>query len=183
MNICNFFRDIYNVFLVNMIHYFFPITMKIDLKSQSNNDNLKHNFIYKINKVEYNKCKFYNYGYVYQTSHTNYDCYNLNIAYAPDTIQAIHINLFNLTNTYDIIIDNTFNINKKVDLINSILLFTTKDSILETILYYYLKYHLNNNDIINKVSIEIDDKIISINYKENLNNIYEDLEKELLLLD
>jgi hypothetical protein len=169
MNICNFLKDIYNVFFLNIKYYFFPVSVNIDLKTNHYYDDFKHNFIYKINKVEYNNYKFYNYGYVYQTSDTTYNYDDLNIAYAPDTIQAIHLKLATTYDNYELIINNYF--------INSILLFSTEKSILETLLYYYLRYHLNNYDIILSVRLQIDDKEYDIDYKDTLYNIYDNLEK------
>jgi hypothetical protein len=179
MNVCNFFRDIYNVYIINIIHWFFPVEMTIELKNDY--DDLKHNFINKINKIHYNKCKLFNYGCVYQTSNTSYDCNNLNIAYAPDTIQAIYLELENhedYDDKYELVINYDFlRKNLKKDFINSILAFSTENSVLETLLYYYLKCHLKNFDIITSVELKIDDIKHKVDYKDTLKNIYDNLEK------
>ena len=178
MNICNFFRDVYNVFFVNIIHWLFPVEMTVELENDHND--LKHNFIYKINKVQYNKCKFFNYGSVYQTSNFSYDYNDLNIAYAPDTIQAIYLQLENnddYDDVYELVINYDF-LRKtlKKDFINSILAFSTENSVLETLLYYYLKCHLKNFDIITAVELELDDIKYKVDYKDTLKNIYSKLD-------
>lgn len=174
----NFFdiSSYYNVYLKNIILYFMPVETKLifdnisfyfkelNLFSGSND----YSYLFKINKIEYNKFRFYNYGYCYKTSDYLYNILdNLDIAFPPDTINSI---IVEMSDDNQIIIkdDNIF--------ITNILSYSTNKSKFHILLYYYLQKYLGNFDIINKVKIEIDNIFYDINHLDTLINIYNQLE-------
>lgn len=171
--------DTYLIFFKNIYLYYNPIEIELVYDTSTNtfisyNTNIKSDikylYFYKINNVDYKKYKFYNYGYYYHISNNLKNDLKNEIAYVPDTIEYIKLIMTNNNETYEIKIDNKF--------IGSILYFSTKQSYLKVLLYYYLQYNLNNYDKIVSaiIKLELDDIEKDININEKLENIYNKLE-------
>ena len=172
------FSSYYNIYLKNILLYFVPFETKFifddnNICFTSLNFFLRFSyqrFLFKINKIEYNNFRFYNYGYCYKTVDNLYNLFdNLDIAFPPDSINSIVIEMSN-NNNYQLTIndDDIF--------ITSILPYGTTKSQLHILLYFYLQNYLNNFDIINNVKIEIDDVFYDINHFDTLTNIYNHIE-------
>ena len=189
MNICKYYYNriisflcsIYEVYIKNIILYFFPLEMKMSFNKESKkimyvlpskwkNINITDNdFIYKMNKINYKNGKLYNFGYYYHTTKEDAKYFKIEpeIAFPPSDIHEILITMrsINLDKTYEINLDNNF--------ISNILSYSTKDSNLSILIYYYLQIYLNIFDIITDVSLGIDDNYYKVNYEETLNSIYD----------
>lgn len=182
-----FGNSIYTVFLKNIMMYYEPLeekyvfnkNNKIKYYNRLKTYNSKNTFIYKLNKVERKKCQLYNYGYYYHTSDLDRSRFNnIDIAYSPDTIQSMRLSLgANDEKSYQIIINDIMNKHKKF--ISSILSFSTSDSRLSILLYFYLQKYLNIFDKIISVEVEINGKFYDIDVNDTLRNIYSSLETKL----
>ncbi len=174
----NWIHSVYDVFFKNIILYIKPIekkyifntndfTIKKIKSKKSKEDKL---FIFKINKVEYNKLHLYNYGYCYHVSNKYYkSSESLDIAYPPDNIEEIILTMSN--NDKSIL-----TIDESQIFIPHILLFCTNQTKLYVILYYYLQKYLKNFDTFYSVKIKINDKLYNVDHYDSLYNIYNHLE-------
>ncbi len=193
---CIYFRvvkiiqDIYTVFLKNIILYYNPIELKLlydtknyyfptHLNKKKISDNTRYCYLYKIHKMNQKYCKIYNYGYYYHMANLNwnYDCNNHHeIAYPPDTIEYLILQMRPINNgkQYYLEIKDNLTINKNDKFIGSVLSFTTKQTTLNILLYYYLQNILYNNDAIIdvKIKFELEDDEKNINFMDTLENIY-----------
>ena len=132
-----------------------------------------HNFIYKYNKIENIDGKLFDNGYVYHTHNRYTKKFNTNKIFPLDDIQKIILTLENDNKKYKL---ELFNDPKnKINFISDILLNATKDSKFDTLIYYYLQIYKNNFDKIIKIELEIDDMIHEIDYRETIENIYNNL--------
>jgi hypothetical protein len=182
-------KGIFDVYVKNILLYYDPLEIKlvfqnIKKKFKTYNklkkyDTNKYDFIYKINKVEKQNGKFFNFGYCYHTSKINSHIFYPVpiIAYPPELIQSVIITFKNKSNS-----DSDKLVLKdcvKHKFISHILSYATKESILSVLIYYYLQRYLNIFDIINNVELEIDGNYYEVNYDDKLGNIYDKLENEL----
>jgi len=180
---------LFNVYVKNILLYYDPLEIKFAfnvnkqklkkynrLKKYNTNDNPnKYHFIYKFHKVDQKNGKFYNFGYYYHTSNENINIFReeKQIAYPPENIQSISITLQN--NSQKLIINDCV----KHKFINNILSNASIDSNLSILIYYYLQKYLNNYDKINKVELELNNRKFLVNHNDNLENIYNKLNKKL----
>jgi hypothetical protein len=168
----NNIKSIYNIFLYKKIKYYFPIIEKLvyasDKKISRYNIYKRYSnceFIYKFQNVEYNNNIYFNLGLIYHTSNQNINyIIDKDLVFFEEDVDSIKITLQSSTsdNNYQLI-DEKF--------VNSILNFSTKKSRLEPLLYYYLKKHLSNNDQIISVEFEINNKFISVDHLNRLEDI------------
>jgi hypothetical protein len=165
----NFLKSIYDVYLYKVVRYYEPIIdkyvynnkiAKYNMFYQNNNE-----YIYKYLNVEYNNGKYFNLGTYY---HTSIDDINIitdkELIYFEDDIDSIKIKLLSENNEEYTIIDKKFT--------NTILNFSTKQSRLEPLLYYYLQTILLNNDTIIDVEFEINNDYIKINIDSILDDLF-----------
>ena len=175
----NNIKSIYNIFLYKKIKYYFPIIEK--LVFSSNKKLTKYNickrylnceFIYKFQNVEYNNNVYFNLGLLYHTSNQNVNhIIEKDLVFFEEDVDSIKITLeSNNKDNYTI---------KDEEFVNSILNFSTKKSRLEPLLYYYLKKHLSNNDQIISVELEINNKFISVDHLNRLEDIASAIEISL----
>lgn len=196
LNTRKFCSDTYSIFFKNIFLFIDPVELNLVYDSFEYtfipyNKNIKYDetryvFFHKIHRVSYKSFKFYNYGYYYcitnvplQKSDIKVD--NIELAYPPDTIEYLRLTMKpNEIDKEEYIIE----IHDKIvgtlmeKFICSILSFSTKEIQLEILLYYYLKYYLNNNDKIISVTIklELDDDEKEVYMSETLETIYNKLE-------
>lgn len=164
----NFIKSVYDVYLYKIIKYYEPIVEKLTINNEKvkkynmfKNDN--EEYIYKCLNVEYYKNMYYNLGLYYHTSPENlYLVIEKDIAILDD-IDSLRITLLSNNNKEYTIIDEKF--------IGLILNFSTKQSKLKTLLYYYLQIYLSNFDKIIKVEFEIDNIYKEIDFNELLEYI------------
>ena len=179
-----------NIILLNNpleIKIIFDINQKISNKcyKYKSYDINTYNFIYKINKIDIYNNKIYYYGYYYHTSNINTYIFKPEpiIAYQPDNIESIIIILEKRDKSNDDTLKQTylFTINKNLHykFISHILSYSTTESKLSILIYYYLQQYLNINDIIINVKLEINNIFYEVNYDDNLNIIYNKLEELL----
>jgi hypothetical protein len=178
------------VFFKNISLYYSPIELKLFYDAQKNIITKKSNkkrlldeshccYLYKIHKMNKKYCKIYNYGYYYHGANLDwvYDGINhCEIAYAPDTIEYL-ILLMKPNNNgelYNLEIKDNLTTNKNEKFIGSILSFSTKQTTLDVLLYYYLQHIIHNNDTIVEVKIkfELEDEEKMINFMGTLETIY-----------
>ena len=188
-------QDTYIVFLQNIILYYNPIELKLLYNAQNNIVTKKLNqkrlldkthccYLYKIHKMNKKYCKIYNYGYYYHAANLDWIYDNNNyceIAYPPDTIEYLILlmrpnnngELYNLEIKDSLEINNNLGIKTK-KFISSILSFSTKQTTLDVLLYYYLQHIIHNNDTIItvKIKFELEDDEKMINFIDTLENIY-----------
>ena len=180
-----FVLDIYNIYVKDVLLYCDPLEIKLlfqKIKKESRRynrlktyDTSKYEFIYKINKIDQKNGIFYNYGYYYHVSNidTEYFVPEPELAFSPESINSI-----------ELILTDEDNINRSVTIknrlgekfISHILNYSTKESRLSTLLYYYLQKYLNDNGKIISTKIEIDGSIIDIDHDKELGIIYDELE-------
>ena len=183
-------QDTYIIFLKNIGLYFYPIELKLLYDAQNNNIEKKSNkkrlfdeshscYLYKIHKISRKYCKIYNYGYYYHSANLDwvYDGINhCEIAYPPDTIEYLMLLMKPNNNgeLYDFEIKDSLSIDKTDKFIGSILSFSTKQTTLDVLLYYYLQHIIHNNDTILEVKIkfELEDDEKIVNYINTLEQIY-----------
>ena len=176
----NYIKSIYKYYIQDIVSYYFPneLSLIFDRKKKrfiSRYCNYYNNceYLYKINYIDYNNKKFYNFGYKY-TNSSNKE--NHIIASTTENIDSIIIYLDN----DEIIIISNNPIDLKEDnsirFINSILNFSSETVKLDILLYYYLQIILKNNNIISNVYFKIDNTFHKINFEDNLKKIYNQLE-------
>lgn len=183
----NIIKSVYDVYLYKIVKYYYPIIEQYafnknkhkikkynNLKIYRNIENIE--FVYKIANIEYNPLTntYYNLGSVYHTS--NY--YNIN------NLNKLFENIIDISIDIDLIKFNLMSVKSKklytlidTNFINTILVYSTKESNLESLLYYYLNRYLSINDKIISIEFEINNKLIKI----NLNQILEDLFEKTLI--
>ena len=193
----NVVTDTYKIFFKNIYLYFRPIEIQLVYDSFLYNfypynkniyyDETRYLYFYKINRVDYKEYKFYNYGYYYHVSNnmvknSDLPVENVDFAYAPDTIEYIKVTL---KPTDVLLAPYTIEIHDKLignlmseKFINSILSFSTKQTNLEPLLYYFLQTYLSNNDkiISATIKLELDDVEKTVNINENIETIYTKIE-------
>ncbi len=168
----NNIKSFYNIFLYKKIKYYFPIIEKLvyvsNKKISRYNIYKKYSnceYIYKFQNVEYNNNIYFNLGLIYHTTELNINyIIDKNLVFFEEDVDSIKITLQSSTsdNNYQLIDEN---------FVNSILNFSTKKSRLEPLLYFYLKRHLSNNDQIISVEFEINNKFISVDHTNRLEDI------------
>jgi len=173
---CDCVYFLYNLYLYNIIKYYYPIinksiyTINYNTCAKYNKYNkIKSNlniiYIYKFQIIEYNNRIFYNRGICYHTSDNNINnILDKTLVNFDIDIESIQIKLLSNTNSEYIIIDENF--------INNILNFSTPKSKLEPLLYYYLQINLLNFDKIIDVEFKINNKYIKINIDNILENLF-----------
>jgi hypothetical protein len=186
-------QDTHTVFLKNIVLYFNPIELKLLYNAKNNTypisskktllDESSYCYLYKIHKIRKKYCKIYNYGYYYHVANLDwtYDSNNYcDLAYPPDTIEYLVLRMrsVNGEGTYYLEIKDSLTVNKSEKFISSILSFSTKQTSLNILLYYYLQNIIKNNDTIIEVKIkfELEDDEKNINFMDTLENIYSQFE-------
>jgi hypothetical protein len=177
---------LYNVYIKDRLLYYFPLEIKavfdkknkhISMYDRNKTYSPKKNyeFIYKINKVYQNNGKLYNRGYYYHVSDTDTKYFNPepDFAYQPGCIESINIKLHNETEKFIIrdCVEHKF--------ISHIMKFSTKDSKLSTLLYFYLQTHLGKSGSIVKFKLKIDECEFKIKHNKKLGDIYSEIEKKM----
>lgn len=121
--IINFASSVYNVYFHNIYTYYNPIELKLSFNMSKKKFNKYRSykkyyndlFLYKINRIEKNKSKYYNFGYIYHTddkSNIN-TSKNLELSFSPEPIKSIRIGLMGLNNqNYSIILLDIIEQNK-----------------------------------------------------------------------
>ena len=165
-------------YIINIFNYYFPIDSKLIFNrdkiifEDSIIDNNNYNFLYKVNHIEYNFCKLYNFGYKFITNKID-EINSINeykVAFPPDNIDSIIITINNID---IIILDDPTN---SVNFISSILNFATENTQLDILLYYYLQIHLKNFHKIERVKFNINNKLYEIDHNKELCEIYNSLD-------
>jgi hypothetical protein len=187
-------QDTHTIFFKNIGLYFNPVELKLLYNAKNNTfsipltkkqllDETNYCYLYKIHKINKKYCKIYNYGYYYHVANLDWTHDSNNyceIAYPPDTIEYLILQMRSINNEkiYYLEIKDSLIINKNEKFIGSVLSFSTKQTTLNVLLYYYLQHMIQNNDIIVEVKIkfelENDEKII--NFMDTLENIYSQFE-------
>lgn len=185
-------QDTHTVFLKNISLYLNPIELKLLYNAKNNTfpislkkkllDESSYCYLYKIHKITKKYYKIYNYGYYYHMANLdwNYDSDSCDLAYPPDTIEYLILRMrpVNGEETYFLEIKDSLTVNKNEKFIGSILSFSTKQTTLNILLYYYLQNIIKNNDTILdvKIKFELEDDEKNINFMDTLENIYSHFE-------
>jgi hypothetical protein len=181
----NYIKSIYKYYIQDIVSFYFPNELSLIFDRNKKRFISKYcycynnyEYLYKINYVDYNNKKFYNFGYKY-TNSSNKE--NHIIASTTENIDSIIVYLDN--NELIIISDDPrkqdlvdLKEDNSIKFINSILNFSSETVKLDILLYYYLQIILKNNNIINNVYFKIDNTYHKINFEDNLKNIYNKLE-------
>ena len=165
----NFIKSIYSIYLYKIVKYYDPIIEKKTLNNYKINKYNVFNtnnkeYIYKCLNVKYNDNIYYNLGTYFHVSNENLNIIiNKELISLEDDIDLIKIKLLSKDNNEYTIIDENF--------INSILIFSTKQSRLEPLLYYYLQTYLFNYDKIIDIEFEINNKYNKVDINILLENL------------
>ena len=186
VNIINF----YNVYIKNIINYYFPIIKKLNYNRKYNKfstynylinffklNNIE--YLYKIHNINYYNLNYRNFGYTYHTTITdNYKIAKIHQLERFDPNFDIESILVYIVDQYCreqlILLTDNNNIYR---FISDILNYSTNESNFDVLLYYYLQNYLKINNLISRVYVKINNKLIPINYNDTLSNIQDIINK------
>jgi len=170
-----YFINVYN-YINNSIRYLFPVSTIYKMKIDDKNILVKQ---VNIIKYFYMLNEYTNYGNYLYISDINLDNIKSNYKiYKPNNLEINFIKVILLTNhntKYELMLENDLTNKVGQYLFIKLINRAINSSKIYLLIYYYLKYYLNNNDRIYSIIINIDKEIITSNI-----NIYDTMTLEEL---